>query len=251
MAYRDDVTALSARHDALAAEVAQKTRELEESSRLLDQARARMRLPVLDQIRVASPCSASWSQMTGDDRTRHCDACDKDVYNLSGMTREEAEALIVERNGELCVRYYQRADGTILLADCTVGVRRKRDRRRTATRAAALVAGGLAAAGAMALHARATEPPCAIPRDELSHPVLGGLKLPSPPPAPIRGPVEPPRVTMGAIAVPLDPPPQAPRPRASRIPTQAPTQVDRLPPATETPADPPSAPERPRFEPER
>src|ERR1044071_6893915 len=169
MAYRDDVTALSARHDALAAEVAQKTRELEESSRLLDQARARMRLPVLDQIRVASPCSASWNQMTGDDRTRHCGACDKDVYNLSGMTREEAEALIVERNGELCVRYYQRADGTILLADCTVGVRRKRDQRRTATRAAALVAGGLAAAGAMALHARATEPPCAIPRDALSH----------------------------------------------------------------------------------
>jgi hypothetical protein len=245
MAYRDDVTALSARHDALAAEVAQKTRELEESSRLLDQARARMRLPVLDQIRVASPCSASWSQMTGDDRTRHCDACDKDVYNLSGMTREEAEALIVERNGELCVRYYQRADGTILLADCTVGVRRKRDRRRTATRAAALVAGGLAAAGAMALYARATEPPC-----RLDGYVMGGLRAPEPspppPPAPTRGTVELPRAIMGKIAVPLDPPPQAPRPRASRFPTQVPMQVD-LPPSTETPADPPAAPEHPRF----
>lgn len=248
MAYRDDVTALSARHDALAAELAQKTRELEESSRLLDHARARARLPVLDQIQIASPCSASWNQMTGDDRTRHCDACQKDVYNLSDMTREEAEALILERNGELCVRYYQRADGTILLADCTVGIRRKRVQRRTAARAAALVAGGLAAGGAMALHARATEPPCALPREGLTH-MVGALEPPpAPPPAPTHRPAEL-HVTMGAIAVPLDPPPQAPRPRASRIPTQV--QSESLPPPSETPADPPPAPERPRFELER
>src|SRR3954469_19985825 len=90
MAYRDDVTALAARRDALAVEVAQKTRELEESHRLLEQAQERARLPVLDQIQVASPCTADWSQMTGDDRTRHCGACQKNVYNLSGMTRAEA-----------------------------------------------------------------------------------------------------------------------------------------------------------------
>ena len=52
MAYRDDLHALAARHDALAAEVAQKTRELEESRRLLEQAWERRRLPVLDQIQV-------------------------------------------------------------------------------------------------------------------------------------------------------------------------------------------------------
>jgi hypothetical protein len=203
MAYRDDVTALSARHDALTAEVAQKTRELEESSRLLEHARARMRLPVLDQIRIASPCSASWNEMTGDDRTRHCDACHKDVYNLSGMTREEAEALILERNGELCVRYYQRADGTILLADCTIGVQRKRSRRRTVARAAALVAGGLAAAGGMALHARTTEPPCAVPREEVVMGVPTALdpSPPPPPPAPDRlAPhPEPPVPMMGGL----------------------------------------------------
>ncbi|MGH2901007.1 MAG: hypothetical protein ACRDMZ_20195, partial [Solirubrobacteraceae bacterium] len=115
MPFRDDLTALSARHDALAAEVAQKTRELDESRRMLDQANARARLPVLDNIRVATPCTADWSQMTGDDRTRHCGECRKNVYNLSGMTRDEAEALLIERNGDLCVRYFQRHDGTILL----------------------------------------------------------------------------------------------------------------------------------------
>src|SRR5262245_18535458 len=129
MAYRDDLTALAARHDALAGEVAQKTRELDESRRLLDQAKARARLPGLDNLRVASPCTADWDQMTGDDRSRHCADCKKDVFNISGMTRDEAEELLIERAGNLCVRYYERHDGTILLADCTIGVKRRRRRR--------------------------------------------------------------------------------------------------------------------------
>jgi hypothetical protein len=142
MAYRDDLTALSARHDALAGEVAQKTRELDDSRQLLEQARARAKLPILDNIRVASPCTADWNQMTGDDRTRHCGECRKNVYNLSGMTREEAEALLIERNGDLCVRYFQRQDGTILLADCTIGAKRTRRRRWIAAGAAAMLASG-------------------------------------------------------------------------------------------------------------
>jgi hypothetical protein len=153
MAYRDDLTALSARHDALAGELAQKTRELEDSRRLLEQAHARARLPVLDNVRVATPCHADWNAMTGDDRTRHCGDCKKNVYNLSGMTREEAEALLIEQNGDLCVRYFQRHDGTILLADCAVGVKRRRRRRWVAAGAATLLAGGAAAAGLRAPHA--------------------------------------------------------------------------------------------------
>jgi hypothetical protein len=145
MAYRDDLTALSARHDALADEVLQKTRELEASRHLLEQAKARAKLPVLDNLRVATPCTADWSQMTGDDRTRHCGDCQKSVYNLSRMTREEAEALVIKNNGDLCVRYYQRHDGTILLADCTIGAGRRR-RRRLVT-AATLLAGTAAMIG--------------------------------------------------------------------------------------------------------
>jgi hypothetical protein len=147
MAYRDDIAALSARHDALADEVAEKTRELEESRRLLDHAQERAKLPVLDNIGVASPCTADWNQMTGDERTRHCGECKKNVYNLSGMTRDEAEALLIERNGDLCVRYFQRHDGTILLADCTVGVKRRNRRRWIAVGAATLLVGGVGAAG--------------------------------------------------------------------------------------------------------
>ncbi len=144
MTYRDDLTALSARHTALEHEVAQKTRELDQASRLLEEATARARFPVLANIRVASPCSADWAQMTGDDRSRHCGDCKKHVYNLSDMTRDEAEALIIEKEGRLCVRYFQRIDGTILLKDCAVGVSRKRRRRIVAIGAAAMVASGAA-----------------------------------------------------------------------------------------------------------
>ncbi len=77
---------------------------------------------ILDGIRVASPCPASWEAMQGDDRIRFCSECRKDVYNLSVMTIVEASALIAEREGQLCARLYRRADGTVLTADCPVGV---------------------------------------------------------------------------------------------------------------------------------
>lgn len=142
MSYRADLDALAARHAALAAEVATKTRELDVATKLLDEAKAKARLPVLPNIRVASPCSADWNQMQGDDRVRACGSCQKNVYNLSSMTRDEAEALIVAREGRLCVRYFQRSDGTILLKDCAVGTRRARKRRLFAAGAAAMLAGG-------------------------------------------------------------------------------------------------------------
>jgi hypothetical protein len=85
---------------------------------MLADAKERARLPILANVRVATPCRAEWNEMAGDERMRHCASCDKDVFNLSSMTRDEAEALIVAKAGELCVRYYQRKDGTILLADC-------------------------------------------------------------------------------------------------------------------------------------
>ena len=142
MSYRADVDALAARHEALATEVATKTRELEAARQLLDDAKQRARLPVLPNIRVASPCTADWNAMTGDERVRACAQCNKNVYNISQLTRDEAEALILEKEGKLCVRYFQRKDGTILLKDCTVGVAQKRKRKLIAAGAAALLGGG-------------------------------------------------------------------------------------------------------------
>lgn len=150
MSYRNDIDALSARHASLASELEAKTRELDTTSRMLDEMKAKARLPVLPNIRVASPCTAEWKAMTPVDadteRVRHCGDCNKNVYNLSQMTRDEAEALILAKEGRLCVRYFQRKDGTILLKDCTVGVANGRKRRVIAAGAAALLASASGAA---------------------------------------------------------------------------------------------------------
>jgi hypothetical protein len=83
----------------------------------------------LDNIRVASPCRASWEAMTGDDKARFCQSCHKNVFNISLMTREEAETLIREKEGNLCVRFARRADGTIVTGDCPVGRRVRKTKR--------------------------------------------------------------------------------------------------------------------------
>jgi hypothetical protein len=79
----------------------------------------------LDQLRIAAPCPADWDQMFSfeDERVRFCSQCNLNVYNLSGMSREEAEALINKTEGRLCVRFYRRADGSILTQNCPVGLR--------------------------------------------------------------------------------------------------------------------------------
>jgi hypothetical protein len=143
MTYRSDLDALEARHQALDAEVVRSTRELAIAKRLLDDARGRVVLPLLDNLRVAAPCAADWSKMTGDSHVRHCADCNKNVYNLSAMTREEAEAVVLAKEGRLCVRYFRRHDGTILTADCPVGVKRRRRRRVVAFGIVAMLVGAV------------------------------------------------------------------------------------------------------------
>jgi hypothetical protein len=96
----------------------------------------------LDQVTVASPCQASWDDMRGDDRARFCRHCKLNVYNLSDMSRDEAEAFVRHSEGRTCVRFYRRHDGTMLTRDCPVGLRAVRHRF---ARAAAALAGILVA----------------------------------------------------------------------------------------------------------
>jgi hypothetical protein len=77
----------------------------------------------LAHVRVASPCKADWNQMIGSDNVRFCGQCNLNVYNLSGMTRDQAESLIAANEGRLCVRFYRRRDGSIITQDCPVGLR--------------------------------------------------------------------------------------------------------------------------------
>jgi len=78
---------------------------------------------LLNQLRIAAPCPASWQEMEGDDRVRFCRLCSLNVYNIRDMTDEEAERLISESGGKVCLRLYRRSDGTVLTKNCPVGVR--------------------------------------------------------------------------------------------------------------------------------
>ena len=80
-------------------------------------------IPLLDQVRVAAPCPANWNEMVGGDRVRYCRACEKNVYNLSEMSKNDAEKLLQTHEGRLCIRYYRRADGNIMTNNCPVGLR--------------------------------------------------------------------------------------------------------------------------------
>ena len=96
---------------------------------------------LLDGLKIASPCTVSWDSMTGDERVRACAQCRLNVYNLSDMSKAEAENLIREKEGRLCVRFFRRADGTILTKDCPVGLGAARIKLvRLATAALGLVA---------------------------------------------------------------------------------------------------------------
>ena len=78
----------------------------------------------LSHVKIAAPCQANWNEMHAfeGERVRYCSQCQRNVYNLSALKREEAETLILKTEGRLCVRFYRRADGTILTQKCSVGL---------------------------------------------------------------------------------------------------------------------------------
>ena len=89
----------------------------------------------LDSVKIASPCGANWNEMSGDERKKYCAMCRLNVYNLSDMTRTEAENFLINAEGRVCLRIFRRNDGTVLIQDCPVGwqaLRRKVSRTAAA-----------------------------------------------------------------------------------------------------------------------
>ena len=150
----------------------------------------------LAHVKVAAPCPADWSKMIGNDQVRFCGQCSLNVYNLSGMSKKEAESLIARTEGRLCIRYYQRADGSILTTNCPVGLRalkRRMSRIANATLSAVLsflagvgIYAGLPEAGESERHSVTTgvmvydEPnaiPTATPEQEKLGEVMGEVAV--------------------------------------------------------------------------
>ncbi len=63
---------------------------------------------------IANPCPVDWDKMIGNDQARYCSECNKQVYNLSKMTRDRAEAVVARFEGRLCARFERGDDGIIV-----------------------------------------------------------------------------------------------------------------------------------------
>lgn len=143
-------------------------------------ARRKIPLPLLERITIASPCHARWADMSGDARVRHCADCDRDVYDLSEMTADEATALLSREGPAACVRLHRRADGTVITSDCPVG--RSQKRRRNLVAAGVAVAGSVLAAAASWMTAHAVDhPPCAVQPTGPTEVVMGAIAVMPPP----------------------------------------------------------------------
>ena len=141
MAFRDEDAALAARGDALRTELRMRE-SLDLALELVhvEHRRRERRLRSIDRLRIASPCEASWEAMEGDGPVRRCHRCEKDVYDVAGLSSDAVLALLERFNERPCVRLHRRADGTVITGDCPEG-RRRHDRR------------GLALAGGLLLNA--------------------------------------------------------------------------------------------------
>lgn len=195
------------------ADVLRVVEDLRKSRTLLDRLEKKRALPMLEDVRVASPCNANWAEMVGDDKSRYCGKCEKNVFNLSAMTRDEAELLMLEKEGNLCIRLYRRKDGTVLTEDCPVGVRKKRLRL---VGVLAIGGGVIAAAAGFATAALTSR---SVTMGDMG-PTTSAQPAPTPPPSgttavmgamePEPEPEVPPAFEMGKRAAPPPPAPKAP-----------------------------------------
>jgi hypothetical protein len=152
----------------------------------------------LDVIRVAEPCPESWERMSGDDRVRYCAGCRKHVYNLSAMTRTEAERLVCEGAGSLCVRFGRTETGQVLTLEYSAPPAKKRGWRfwtAVSTVAASVVAGAngyLLARGKPAPPVVVGKPVMWVGGRVAAPPVMGMIAGPVPPAqAPVQQPAPP------------------------------------------------------------
>jgi hypothetical protein len=131
---------------------------------------------LLDNLYIASPCTVPWDSMQGDQRKRLCGGCSRNVFNVSDMTKPEAENFLRCNGSNECMVFYRRQDGTILTDDCPVALRKIRDRCKLIINCAAgLLAFVLALPAAIAQVKKTTSKSESIP----AHEAALGKRLPT------------------------------------------------------------------------
>jgi hypothetical protein len=147
----------------------------------------------LNHVQVAAPCKVNWDDMLGDERVRFCGQCSLNVYNLSSMTRADAEALIARTEGRLCIKFYRRFDGSIITKDCPVGLRAIK--RRVSYAWQAIVSVTLTFLAGFGIHQAFSSIPPLVPVR-----TVGIMARTDPPEPPIVGKLERPETTKSSKA---------------------------------------------------
>jgi len=65
---------------------------------------------------VPKPCPEDWDQLTPTEQGHHCQTCKTKVWDISSMTRGQAEAFLARHTDHLCVSYRERSNGEIVYA---------------------------------------------------------------------------------------------------------------------------------------
>lgn len=193
----------------------------------------RRALPLVDRLRVRTPCDVGWENMDADaaGRDRHCARCDLTVHDVASMTRAEVEDLLEarERGERVCLHLHvRRLDGAVLVKDGHVTrghVVRPPPSRVIAAAAATMTAMTAACAST-------TTPPDAplavIAVGSATATTPAPVVEPSPPPIETAPPIasSPPPETAPPVRVPVRP--------AKKIATPAPKPVNLTkPPSTQ------------------
>jgi hypothetical protein len=191
------------------------------------------------QLPIADPCHENWDAMEPVEGGRFCGSCNKQVYDLSSMTEDEARGILREHaSGKLCVRYLQDAVGNI----------RFRPARPARAAALALAMAACTPHQQQEQSQEATQEEAQADRtekdgaDEQLEDVMGGIDE-------VEGDIEPVPVMGEAPAIDPETPPKPeapPRPRMGRpaipkAPDGAAERDGRAQPAPDEPCDDPKS----------
>ena len=188
-----------------------------------------------DQLPIDAPCDANWDRMSGDASKRFCGLCNKNVHDLSAMTRDEAVALLRAASNP-CVRYQCTSAGDVQFQPAQR--QRTLPQLRSTLRMAAMVGlsvlGGPAYADSPNTESTRTPGIASQIADWIETRVDETIRTLKPPPTII----DTSEVLMGAVAIPpidLDPP---------QIDEKTPPTNEVVPPAVDEKTPPPKPPIR-------
>lgn len=83
-------------------------------------------LQPIEKYGQATPCGVQWDPKATTKKFQICASCQLHVYDFAKMDMKEVQNLVFSREGKEEPKFFRRADGKFLTADCPVGRARKK-----------------------------------------------------------------------------------------------------------------------------